>query len=276
MKLCYCDESGTGNEPIAVMVGLIADSHRMHVTKRDWQYLLVALSRLVGKEIKELHTRDFYAGSGPWYGLKGPERAAIIARVFDWLSARKHQLVYTCVEKSRFFESQKAGQIPKDVQTIWRFMGLHLLLAVQKVHQRQERNKGHTVFVFDNEERERMRFTDLVAIAPAWTDSFYSKGKKQSRLDQIIDVPYFGDSEEVHLLQVADFVAYFLRRHAEVCAGYSDARYTDEVDKLDGWIQILTRCSIGGRAIYPATGRCDCAELFYAHAPDCIRALHRK
>ncbi len=276
MKLCYCDESGTGDEPIAVMVGLIADSHRMHVTKRDWQELLVALSRLVGKEIKELHTRDFYAGSGPWYGIKGPERAAIIAQVFDWLAARKHQLVYTSVEKSRFYESQKAGQIPKDVQTIWRFMGLHLLLAVQRVHQRQERNKGHTVFVFDNEERERMRFTDLVATAPAWTDSFYNKGKKQSRLDQIIDVPYFGDSEEVHLLQVADFVSYFLRRHAEVRAGYSEARYADEVDKLDGWIQLLTRCSIGGSALYPATGRCECAELFYAHAPDCIRTLHRK
>ena len=276
MKLCYCDESGTGDEPIAVMVGLVADAQRMHVTKDEWQELLTALSRTVGKPIAEIHTRDIYAGSGPGYGLKGPQRAEIIGNVFEWLSARKHQVVYVGVEKSKYFESLKAGKIPKEVNTIWRFMGLHLLLAVQKVHQRHGRNKGHTFFVFDNEERERMKFTDLVSSPPAWTDSFYGKAKKQARLDQVVDVPYFGDSEEVHLLQVADFIAYFLRRHAEITAGYSDIKYTDELDKLDGWIKTIVERSIGGCAIYPATGRCECAELFHAHAPDVIKTLHRK
>lgn len=33
MKLCYCDESGTGNEPVAVMVGIVVDTKRMHLTK---------------------------------------------------------------------------------------------------------------------------------------------------------------------------------------------------------------------------------------------------
>lgn len=275
MKLCYCDESGTGDEPIAVMVGLIADAQRMHVTKGNWQELLTILSRTVGRPIAEIHTRDFYAGSGPWYGLQGPQRAEIIGNVFDWLADRKHRIVYTSVEKASFFESQKAGQIPKDANTIWRFMGLHLMLAVQKVHQRHDRNKGHTFFVFDNEERERMKFTDLVAEPPAWTDSFYGKGKKQQRLDQVVDVPYFGDSAEVHLLQVADFIAYFLRRHAEIAAGYSNAKYTDEVDRLQGWIKTIVECSIGGSAMYPATGRCECADLFYSHAPEVIRTLHR-
>lgn len=275
MKLCYCDESGTGDEPIAVMVGVIVDSHRMHVTKEDWRELLESLSRVVGRPVAEIHTRDFYSGNNAWRELKGTERADIISSVLAWLSARRHDVVYTSVEKAKFYQSLKAGQIPAEAGTLWRFLGLHLLLAVQKSHQTHERNKGHTIFVFDNEERERMKFTDLVRNPPAWTDSFYGKAKKQGRLDQIVDVPYFGDSEEVHLLQVADFIAYFLRRHAEIAAGYAKERYPQEIERLSGWIQNIKDRSIGGSAIYPSTGRCDCADLFYRHAPEVIRKLHK-
>jgi hypothetical protein len=275
MKICYCDESGTGDEPIAVMVGIVVDSHRMHVTKEHWSELLVSLSRVVGRSIDEIHTRDFYAGNGVWRGMKGPERSQVITEVFNWIEARRHHVVYSSVEKSAYSTSLKAGQIPSELTTPWRFMGMHLLLSIQRIHQRQEKNKGHTLFVFDNEEREMMRFTDLVMNPPAWTDSYYDKGKRQTRLDQIVDVPYFGDSKEVGLLQVADFVAYFLRRHAEIAAGYSQPRYPDEMDKLNVWISTLrSRCS-GGSMMYPATGRCDCASLFFNHAPEVVRTLHR-
>ena len=48
MKFCYCDESGTGDEPIAVMVGIVVDAQRMHLTKADWAELLETLSQLLG------------------------------------------------------------------------------------------------------------------------------------------------------------------------------------------------------------------------------------
>ena len=66
MKACYCDESGTGEEPIAVMVGVVIDVQRMHVTKSDWKALLVAFSRIVKQRVLEFHDRDFYAGNGIW------------------------------------------------------------------------------------------------------------------------------------------------------------------------------------------------------------------
>ena len=275
MKFCYCDESGTGDEPIAVMVGVVVDASRMHVTKDDWRLLLKNLSRIVQREVSEIHTRDLYAGNDEWRALKGEQRSDIISATMEWLRERKHSLVYTAVEKARFFESQKAGQIPKEIGTIWRCMGLHLLLSIQRAHGKLPKNKGNTVFVFDNEERERVRFTDLVRDPPAWSDSYYSRGKKQPRLDQVVDVPYFGDSKEVHLLQVADFLSFFLRRHLEIVAGYSDERFTDEGSKVDQWVQVFRDRCVGGSAMYPATGRCDCAELFWIHAPDAIRTLHK-
>ena len=40
MKFCYVDESGKGSEPVLVLAGIIADAHRMHVTKSDWLGIL--------------------------------------------------------------------------------------------------------------------------------------------------------------------------------------------------------------------------------------------
>ena len=275
MKICYCDESGTGDEPIAVMVGIVVDSQRMHVTKEDWISLLEGLSRIVGAPVEEIHTRDFYAGNGVWRGMQGPQRSAVTTNIFRWLAARKHHVVYTSVLKSAYFTSLRAGQIPPELDTPWRFLGFHILLAVQRHFQKLAKTKGNTLFVFDNEERERMRFTDLVSNPPAWSDTYYAKGKKQVRLDKVVDVPYFGDSREVALLQVADFLAYFLRRYAEIQDGFIPARYPEELDKVTGWIEVLGQCSIPPAAIYPATGRCQCSELFFAHAPASIKNMQR-
>ncbi|MFA5761352.1 MAG: hypothetical protein WC877_06305, partial [Dehalococcoidales bacterium] len=49
LNVCYCDESGMGQEPIATMVGIIVDSSRMHLTTQDWDDLLNTLSEIIGK-----------------------------------------------------------------------------------------------------------------------------------------------------------------------------------------------------------------------------------
>lgn len=110
-------------------------------------------------------------------------------------------------------------------------MGFHLMLAVQKALQGKHGTKGNTVFIFDNENREEKKFANLIASPPAWSDAYYKKGKKQRRLDQIVDVPYFGDSKEVSLIQLADFLAYFLRRYIEIREEAVPLRYAGEDEK---------------------------------------------
>jgi len=257
------------------MVGVVVDAQRMHVTKDHWSELLTKLSELVGKPIDEIHTRDFYSGNGVWRGMKGPERSKVITEVFNWLTERRHHIVYAGVDKVLYFKDLKDGKIPKELNTPWRFMGMHLLLSVQKIHQTQDKNKGHTIFVFDNEEREKMRFTDLVNNPPKWTDSYYNKDKNHASLDQIVDVPYFADSKEVTLLQVADFIAYFLRRYAEISSGYSEPKYPDELAKLNTWIATLRDRCLGGSMMFPLKSRHDCVKLFFNYAPVVVRELHR-
>jgi hypothetical protein len=273
MKLCYCDESGTGDEPIAVMVGVIVDSQRMHVTKDHWGGLLTTLSRICGAQLSEIHTRDFYAGNGVWRGMGGPERSNVISTVFEWLKERKHDVVFTAAVKSSYYDALREERLPKELNTIWRFLAFHLILAVQKAHQRQASTKGNTVFIFDNEMREEDRFTDLVFAPPCWSDEYYERGKKQGTLDQIIDVPYFGDSQKVMLIQVADLIAFFLRRYAEISEGFTPPRFKDEMPKVQAWVRLLAECSIGRSMIYPTRARCQAADMFYQLAPKSIRDL---
>jgi hypothetical protein len=106
-------------------------------------------------------------------------------------------------------------------------MGFHLVLAMQKCCQLEEKNKGHTLFVFDNEQREELRFTDIIQRPPSWSNEYYDLKTGKKPLDQVVDVPYFGDSRDVALIQLADVLSFFLRRYAEITEGLVTAKYAD-------------------------------------------------
>jgi len=273
VKLCYCDESGVGDEPIAVMVGVVVDASRMHLTKTHWQELLEHLSGLVDRSIQELHASHFYAGNEAFRGINGEQRSKIISAIYAWLAERKHHVVYASVTKSRYKESCRSEVIPPELNTIWRFLGFHLLLAMQKYCQKERNNKGHTIYIFDNKEREMVRFTDIIARPPGWSDEYYECGAHQDRLDQIVDVPYFGNSKDVVLIQLADFFSFFLRRYAEIREGLVTPKYEGEPEKLSKWLKGFAQRSIGRQFIYPRVSRNWAQNLFFEHAPPSIRTL---
>jgi len=273
VNICYSDESGMGQEPIATMVGIIVDSGRMHLTKQDWLDLLAHLSIITGRTIVELKTSEFYKGNGVWRALDGNQRAAVIDAVLDWLLERKHHIVYSSVQKDSFYIAKREGLIPDEVNTIWRFLGFHITLAVQRYSQPERAPKGNTILIFDNREQDRQRFIDVVKTPPAWSDEYYARDKKQSALDQIVDVPHFADSKDIPLLQVADFLAFFLRRHAEIKEGLVGPTYPDEEMRLNGWIQKLCKRMVPHQHIYLKSGRKEAHELFYQNAPASLRDL---
>jgi len=278
MQFVYVDESGIGDEPIGVMVGVIADSHRMRVTKQEWNGLLSALSEIIRREISEIHTRDFYSGNSPWRDLDGHQRSAIIDAIFRWLHQRRHLIVYTAVDKSKFRDTFRDEPYFDDVKTLWRLMALHLTLSLQKCYQGAPRGNnrtinptGHCVLIFDNENREEKRFTDLLLNAPDWTDSYYDKRPSQDKFCRIVDVPHFVDSKDVGLIQLADFICFFLRKYIELDLGYVEPAYDDEIIKVTRWKDMILDRAIAKRYIYLSRGRCECADLFYRYAPENIR-----
>ncbi len=279
MQFVYIDESGTGDEPIAVMSGVIADSYRMRLTKSEWSALLQLLSEIIGREIDEIHTRDFYSGNSPWRDLNGRQRSQIIDAIFTWLQDRRHAVIYTAVNKNNFFADKPNNEKLQEIGTLWRFMAMHIALALQKKNQgtrktkkdRKINPKGSTVLVFDHEHREQQRYTDMLLSPPDWTDSYYDKLERQEKMSQIIDVPHFVDSKQVGLIQLADFMCFFLRKHIELQMGLVQPAYNDEIGKVTNWTEMILRRSIPKSNIFMARGRCECANLFYTYAPEVIR-----
>ena len=113
----------------------------------------------------------------------------------------------------------------------------------------------------------------MVKNPPSWSEEYYNKKSKSLPLDQIIEIPQFASSKDIGLLQIADFVAFFLRRYAEVNEGIGKAPYQDEMDILNEWIEKLRGCKIDSRHIYRKTGRNQAQELFCFYASPSIRDL---
>lgn len=153
---------------------------------------------------------------------------------------------------------------------------LHVILSVQKHHQREKKNKGHTVLLFDREVREEAALSAIVANPPGWTDEYYDRHKKQVALDQIIDVPFFGDSKEVLLVQVADLISYVLRRYVEIEEGKTAEQYRGEGARLSEWVELIADRCFPVSTRWPAKGLTGPDAMFQELSPEALRNIGRE
>ena len=75
------------------------------------------------------------------------------------------------------------------------------------------------------------------------------------------------------LIQLADVLAFLLRRYAEIKEGLVPPTYNDEEQKVSDWVETFASRSIGRRFMFPARGRGYAEELFFENAPKSIRDL---
>jgi len=275
MKFCYVDESGLGKEPYLIMVGIIVDAQRMHKTKTDWEDLLKDLSGLYNRKVTEFHTRKFYRGIKHWRKLDGKIRSRLISAVLDWLRERKHKITFSGVDRTLFMDGKTKNSMLARFHSDWCFVSLHLILTIQKHFQNEPATKGNTLFVFDKEMRHKTHLAELLRQPPEWIHEYYAKSSRKAKLNQIIDVPYYGDSADVYLIQVADLICFLTRKYVEIEEGFCPSTYPDEKKKIDYWIKCIIELSLPTSARYPATRRNPCSELFYRYAPQSLRGLGR-
>ena len=273
MKFCYFDESGMGSEPYLVVVGIVADAIRMHITKEEWAEFLGRLSSVVGRPIPEFHSRDFYAGNTPWRNLDGHTRTQVIETVLDWAEDRKHKALFSAIDKAAYEAYAETDTRVANCKSQWCTAAIHCILQVQKHHQNLSGVKGHSVLIFDREVREENNLTALVQNPLDCFDSYYDWNPKTPRLHVVVDVPFFADSRQILLAQVADLFAYILRTWAEIKDGHLSERYVGEGARLKQWSERIAAMSLPRSTRYLSKGRCDAAQLFWDLAPACVREL---
>ena len=245
MKFCYADESGHGAE-ITVVVGVIVDSLRMHRSKSDWNDLITAWNWLVknsgeakGSRIFELKGRDLYRGKAAWRKLDGGQRTALIELIINWMCERKHKVTFGTVSKTSLSANRDLTDIDGfQNASPWCIAAMHLILGLQRQHQKVKKNKGHTLFVFD-QVREGKELLRLVRDFPDALGEYYNQKSGSMPLDQVIDVPYFADSKDVELIQVADLIAFILRLYSELREGLTEEKFDGELERLREWIGLM-------------------------------------
>ena len=266
MKFCYVDESVQASE-FTVVAGVIADASRMHRTKADWDDLLNSLREHTNSGLPELKGRELYRGRKFWRQWDGGERTVLVEILIEWMVERKHKVTFGAVSKERLKSIRGEVQLDGLEQaTDWSIAALHLLLSVQKTHQNQKTNKGKTVFVFD-EYAGAGELLKLVLTPPPATDKFYGLRQGKTRLDQVVDVPYFADSCHVGLIQLADLFAYLLCLFAALSDGIVDEAYKGELEKVAGWIAQMESVLLRNASRWPKSPKDPCTTFLRSIAP---------
>ena len=132
---------------------------------------------------------------------------------------------------------------------------MFIAALVQKKMKVIEKNKGHTIFICDDNKQQMSNFSDALYQADPWFDPIYQsrktkKGKTSAdgRFDQIINTGFAIKSEHSSLVQVADAVSYAYRRHLELksqnerwpvfcfaCGKVRRSKETKETEKGTAW-----------------------------------------
>jgi hypothetical protein len=179
MKVCYVDETGTGDSsPIIVMAGIVADAQRLNRTREEFSSIFDEIQRLFPEALSELKSTRIFYGKDRWRNVDPKERKRIFAFFCRWIVERKHKLALTAIDKKLHATTLGDGA-PEKLKDIWLTGALHIALQIQRAHQGEEKNKGNTFLIFDENKAKIDHLPELLYAPPAWTDCFYEKKKRR-------------------------------------------------------------------------------------------------
>ena len=280
MKFVYLDESGTGEEAISIMAGIVVDTMHMRKAKHEWGQHIQRLSLLTNKPFTELKASQLFNGKGPWKAIDGATRLGAVSEIIDWFEQSLLKVICVGVEQSKFESCTKQLKAYPEIASKWRLMAMHTVLALQKHFQsapqrntkrRKIEPKGHCLLIFDDQHRERAKFHETFLDPPAWSDEYYDLAKGQEKISQIIDVPHFVDSKHIGLVQLADLFAYILRRSSELSSGLSAPNFPTEQQVMTDLHARIAKHMLPKSANYPKRNRSGVAELLWEIAPEQVR-----
>ena len=242
MKVCYVDESGNpAQDRMFVMAGIVADVTRLHKTDVEFNRFLAEVRSVFPENLKELKGSRILYGKGAWRQVEAAKRKQIFADLASWLDSRKHTILLAAVDTEKAKQAAaKPNAVPKEiVSDLWLAMGLNIALQVQARHQGEDKNKGNTFLFIDDNVKKLPLLCELLWEPPAWIDGYYPRKPKEERLNQIIDTAFAVQSHHCSLVQVADLLAFVVRRHLELLNQIDKPEWPEEPDFLKQCLQAI-------------------------------------
>lgn len=223
MHLCYVDESGsTGKDlrnrqqPVFAMVGLLVSDEKWRKTER-------AMVDQLGKALEgqvpegfELHASDLLApaGQGPFQGWSRQKRNDLALSILDLLDERSHQVFLQQVHKPRMATATAPS---RDYGFDWKHpwdIGLAAMFTMFEEYLRSGRTGRSStgMMIIDHEQ------ASLALVRDRSKERRRAGGWRQLR--KVMEIGYSVVSHANPMIQLADLVAYTMRKWAESEAGY--------------------------------------------------------
>jgi len=226
MHLCYVDESGsTGRDlrnreqPVFAMVGVLVSDEKWRKTERS---VVELLGKAVGGPVPEgfeLHASDLLApeGQGPFEGWDRPKRNELALSILDLLDERSHQVLLQQIHKPRM---AKATAPSRDYGFDWKHpwdIGLAAMFTMFEEYLRSGRTGRSStgMMIIDHEQ------SYLALVRDRSKERRRAGGWRQLR--KVMEIGYSAVSHANPMIQLADLVAYTMRKWAESEAGYGES-----------------------------------------------------
>lgn len=228
MKFVYVDESGGEDQSdVFVMCGLIIDAYSLRKRTEEFVELLNSILEHPQKRAKEFKTKKFIQGKGIWRKIKLSDRMEFLKTVCTLAKGRGLKTVGLALSFASLRKNSVNNTLYHFKLSYWSVSAMFLASLVQKKMQSIDKNKGHTVFIMDDNQKHMPSFSSQLHARNEWFDGLYEVRKKGSkpgwkprnhedRFDQIINTAFAIKSEHATLIQIADIICYVYRRHLEL------------------------------------------------------------
>lgn len=147
-------------------------------------------------------------------------------------------------------------------------MSTHLLFAFSQRYQNDKGVKGDFVTIFDNgcvgEE-----FNNFILSEDANILFREYSGMKKGVI-KLSDAPLSANSKHSSLIQIADFIVFFVRRKIDLENGMNE-KYKGEKNDIDNFYKQLSKNELSKRLTYKKVGRSKIEDIFYCIAPDFLK-----
>lgn len=276
MYACYIDESGhcgekyDPNQPVEVLCGVITDVTKLFKTKREHNEIMKVLASM-DIHTTEFKAREIYRGLNPWSKVDPANRRKIIEFLLNWSHERNCKYIICPIDSQIFFKLKSDGcPISQKLCFPYEAGCMNIILAIQRLNKGKKSNKGKTWIIFDEQNSHDKRIAKIFDSDLEYTDGytgFNPKSKKESRLDEIIDIPFFSKSHRSIVIQVADLVAYIVNRYLLLTVYKKTPSYPEELNIITGWYIGLKESLISYNNINPPA-KDDLTKYFQAVRPE--------
>jgi len=227
MKFVFVDESGDArSDPILVHFGLMVDAYKLKTTMRAARPVLTRVDTAYPGDLREIKASRLVNGVGAWRNVAPEDRKALFLELCGLAAEASAGCFASLLDRGRI------GKVPAPVwaATPWMTGAIALAMSIQRVNQRQRRNKGLTVLIFDDNKMELPAFSEFLMQSAPEIDEFYERKRGGDPFDHIIETAFAIKSEHSELVQVSDACAFALRRRAEIELCGSPEAWAGEAD----------------------------------------------